>query len=146
MDCCLRTTTSTLHRAMMLTSWCVSSSCIVCSQAFHKLIPCRIQFGVPPWHADGTVNPSGVLERLEPFRPVHSEWKIEEYSAKRMWSCKTCSCRVEPARQNTTVNSEDALFCKTCSRKKAMQAPVADQIKQYMMTGSKAECDSEVVW
>lgn len=110
------------------------------------MIACRIQFGVPPWHEDGTVNPSGVMERLEPFRPAHSAWKIEDYSTKRVLNCKTCRCRVEPARLHTTVNSEDALFCKTCSKKKAMQAPVADQIKQYMMTGSKAACDSEVVW
>ena len=92
-------------------------------------------FKIPPWHADGSVNPLGVPDNrfVEPVLPGF-ELPIE-YDSKTGWNCHKCHewISLPPRKFEGGVEPEDCWWCMTCrknkprmtARQKKLQAEVA---------------------
>ena len=77
-------------------------------------------FKIPPWHADGSVNPLGVPDNrfVEPVLPGF-ELPIE-YDSKTGWNCHKCQewISLPPRKFEGGVEPKDWWWCMTCRKKK----------------------------
>lgn len=73
-----------------------------------------LQFGVPPWHPDGTVNEAGVPVCTQHSVPVGFDWKLDDYTTDS-WKCKKCGKNV-PVKPREAAGKEpvDWWWCKKC--------------------------------
>tara|TARA_B100001758_G_scaffold247914_1_gene268476 strand:- start:14544 stop:15107 length:564 start_codon:yes stop_codon:yes gene_type:complete len=91
-------------------------------------------FQIPPWHADGSVNPLGVPDNrfVEPVLPGF-ELPVD-YDSKTGWNCYKCQEWVSlPARQyEGKEEPEDWWWCAACRKNKpkmtARQKKVRDEV------------------
>ena len=90
------------------------------THSYFSFFGCGPCFKIPPWHADGSVNPLGVPDNrfVEPVLPGF-ELPIE-YDSKTGWNCHKCHewISLPPRKFEGGVEPKDWLWCMACRKKK----------------------------
>lgn len=85
-------------------------------------------FGIPPWHADGSVNPAGIPPNYGEPERLQKNWALlDDY--KSGWECRKCNEWVPfPPRTFQGANeAENWWWCVKCRNKVAKPKTVAEK-------------------
>jgi len=117
--------------------WCLAQGPAFCPAHEHKhRAPGddrNFFYGIPPWHADGSVNPAGVPPNFGEPEPLDKNWALlDDWNADTGWNCGRCEAWVPrpPRKFEGAKEPPDWWWCMDCRRVKARAPSLAEKRQQ----------------